>query len=82
MFHATSLHIRFHYKGMVHFRQIDKINFHLESENYTLYRIRGKKCNYDLLKSGIWWEVNVGVDRLDHKLVEALGKAIDAVDTK
>jgi hypothetical protein len=82
MIQSKVIEVRFFYKGKLHMRKVDKMNFYFDNYNYTIYRLQGKTTNYDLLKCGIWWEVNVGNERLDNKLIEALGKAIDAIEPR
>jgi hypothetical protein len=79
MFFAKEINIEFDYNGRLIRRKIDKITFYYSTDPYTLYRIKGKEHNYDLLKCGIWWQVH-GIDRLPEKLLNALGKAIDKAE--
>jgi hypothetical protein len=78
MYFANHISITFTYKGKAYTRTIDKIKFSYDDYSYTLYRILGVKCNYNLLKCGKWWQVNI-VQMLDENLIQAIGSAIDAI---
>lgn len=79
MFQATELTITFEHQGKTVIRKIDKIKFIFDDYTYTIYRLKGTKANFDLLKYGKWWQVDV-VERLPLLLLEKIGKAIEAVD--
>lgn len=81
MLQTHVLEIKFTHKGKTVERKIDKIIFIFEAYTYTLYRLKGKECNYDLLKCGKWWQVDV-VKRLQPDLLGKIGEAIDNCELK
>ncbi|MDB5032224.1 hypothetical protein [Mucilaginibacter sp.] len=81
MYNSTSLDIEFTYRGQLHKRKVDKLMFTYTAYSYTIYRLKGKTANFDLIKAGKWWQVDV-VEALRPKLLEAIGDAIDRVESK
>lgn len=79
MLQTTVLTITFEHQGKPVTRNIDKIKFIFDTYDYTIYRLQGKTCNFDLLKCGKWWQVDV-VEQLPVVLLEKIGEAIDKVD--
>lgn len=79
MLQVKEFEIQFNYQGKLVTRKIDKIIFNFDDYSYTLYRIKGKKSNFDLLKSGKWWQVNI-VEKLPIKLIDAIGEGIDSIE--
>lgn len=79
MLQTTVISIEFDYNGVRQIRNIDKIIFIFKYYQYTVYRIPGKECNFDLIKHGKWWQVDT-VKRLPYSLLEIIGSAIDKAE--
>lgn len=79
MLQTTVIPIEFDYNGVRQMRNVDKLIFIYQAYQYSIYRIQGKECNFDLIKYGKWWQVNT-VKLFPGDLLEIIGDAIDKAE--